>query len=128
MKIMIQGIHHVALKCSSQKEFEHVVGFYREVLGLTVRRAWDGGIMLDTGNGLLEIFPTGGDAAQEGALRHMAFATDSVDACVAAVRAAGYPITVEPKDIVIPSEPPLPARIAFCRGPLGEEIELFQEQ
>jgi glyoxylase I family protein len=58
----------------------------------------------------------------------MAFATDNVDDCVAAVRAAGYPITVEPKDITIPSEPPLPARIAFCRGPLGEEIELFQEQ
>lgn len=33
---------------------------------------------------------------------------------------------VEPKDIVIPSEPEYKARIAFGRGPLGEEIEFFR--
>ena len=32
------------------------------------------------------------------------------------------------RDIVITSEPPFPARIAFCRGPLQEEIEFFQEK
>ena len=47
-------------------------------------------------------------------LRRLAFAVKDVDACVEAVRAAGYEITVEPNDIVIPSNPPLPARIAFC--------------
>ena len=31
------------------------------------------------------------------------------------------------KDIVIPSSPELHARMAFCYGPLGEEIEFFQE-
>ena len=40
----------------------------------------------------------------------------------AAVRAAGYPITVEPNSLVIAD---LPARIAFCVGPLHEEIEFF---
>ena len=35
---------------------------------------------------------------------------------------------IEPKDIVIPSEPEYKARIAFGRGPLGEEIEFFQER
>ena len=30
-------------------------------------------------------------------------------------------------DIVIKSEPEFHARMAFCFGPLGEEIELFQE-
>ena len=32
------------------------------------------------------------------------------------------------RDIVIASEPPFPAKIAFCRGPLPEEIEFFQEK
>ena len=32
---------------------------------------------------------------------------------------------VEPKNIVIPSDPEYKARIAFGRGPLGEEIEFF---
>lgn len=32
------------------------------------------------------------------------------------------------RDIVIASEPPFPAGIAFCRGPLQEEIEFFQEK
>ena len=39
-----------------------------------------------------------------------------------------YPITVEPKDIVIPSQPEFPVRVAFCNGPVGEEIEFFQEK
>lgn len=54
--------------------------------------------------------------------------TDDVDGCVKAVREAGYPITVEPKDIVIPSQPEFPVRVAFCNGPTGEEIEFFQEK
>ena len=44
---------------------------------------------------------------------------------VEAVRKAGYEITMEPTDNCIPSNPPYPARIAFCIGPVGEEIEFF---
>ena len=44
-----------------------------------------------------------------------------------AVKAAGYEVFIEPKDIEIASIPAFPARIAFCKGPLGEEIELFEE-
>ncbi len=51
----------------------------------------------------------------------MAFAVKDVDACVEAVRAAGYEITAEPIDIVIGSIPSLPARIALCIGPVGEK-------
>ena len=32
------------------------------------------------------------------------------------------------KDIVIPSQPEFPVRVAFCNGPVGEEIEFFQEK
>lgn len=32
------------------------------------------------------------------------------------------------KDVLMLSEPPFPIRGAFCKGPLGEEIEFFQER
>jgi glyoxylase I family protein len=37
-------------------------------------------------------------------------------------------VTVEPVDKVIPSAPPYPVRLAFCIGPLGEEVEFFCER
>ena len=86
------------------------------------------GIMFDTGNGIVEIFNDGDGVLDKGVIRHFAFATDDVDACVEAVKAAGYEVFIEPKDIEIASIPVFPARIAFCKGPLGEDIELFQEK
>ncbi len=124
---MITGIHHIALKCRGIEEFNKTVAFYRDVLGLPVAREWGNGtaVMLDTGAGLLEIFSNAEDEPTVGAVRHFALATDDVDACIAAVRKAGYKVTVEPNDICIPSTPPYPARIAFCMGPIGEEVEFF---
>ncbi len=131
MGSLICGVHHVALKCDGTAEFEKTLHFYQDVLGLEPVRSWgegeNAGAMLSTGDGLLEIFASGRKLPQ-GAIRHFALRTERVDDCVAAVRAAGYPITVEPKDIVIASNPPFPARIAFCTGPVGEEIEFFQER
>lgn len=131
MESLICGIHHVALKCDGTAEFEKTLHFYQNVLGLEPVRSWgegeNAGAMLSTGDGLLEIFASGKKLPQ-GAIRHFALRTERVDDCIAAVRAAGYPITVEPKDIVIASNPPFPARIAFCTGPVGEEIEFFQER
>ena len=86
------------------------------------------GIMLDCGDGLLEIFANAADAPVEGALRHIAFATDDPDGCIAAARRAGYTVIEEPHDITIPAEVPFPARIAFCKGPVGEKIEFFCEK
>lgn len=131
MGSLICGIHHVALKCGGTAEFEKTLHFYQDVLGLEPVRSWgegeNAGAMLSTGDGLLEIFASG-EKLPKGAIRHFALRTERVDDCVAAVRAAGYPITVESKDIVIASNPPFPARIAFCTGPVGEEIEFFQER
>ena len=131
MGSLICGIHHVALKCDGTAEFEKTLHFYQNVLGLEPVRSWGegekAGAMLSTGDGLLEIFASGKKLPQ-GAIRHFALQTERVDDCIAAVRAAGYPITVEPKDIVIASNPPFPARIAFCTGPVGEQIEFFQEK
>ncbi|MDY3027565.1 MAG: VOC family protein [Candidatus Faecivicinus sp.] len=129
---MIKGVHHIALKCMGVEAFEKTVQFYRDVLGLRVVRAWGegegSGIMLTTGDAMLEIFASGTDLPGQGAIRHFALATDDVDACVRAVEAAGYEVFIQPKDIVIASTPEFPARIAFCHGPVGEEIEFFQER
>lgn len=127
--IKITGIHHLALKCQGVDEFNKTIHFYRDILGIPVARCWgdgeDAGIMLDTGAGLLEIFANASDTLGMGTIRHMALAVENVDDCVEAVRAAGYTITMEPTDICINSLPPYPARIAFCIGPVGEELEFF---
>lgn len=125
---LIKGIHHVSMKCSSTEEYEKTIDFYKNILGIPVIREWQAGIMLDTGNGIVEIFNDGDDAPGKGVIRHFAFATDNVDACVESVKAAEYEVFIEPKDIEIASTPAFPARIAFCKGPLGEEIELFEEK
>ena len=125
----ITGIHHIALKCCGIDEYNKTVEFYHDILGLPIARTWgegeNSGIMLDTGAGLFEIFANATDRPTMGALRHIALAVEDTDACVDAVRAAGYEITMEPCDICIGSVPPYPARIAFCIGPVGEEVEFF---
>ncbi len=129
----IKGIHHIAMKCDGVAEYEKTVTFYKSILGLSVARSWGegemSGIMLDTGAGLLEIFAkTDHVTKQNGIVRHFAFAVDNTDEIAKRVRNAGYEITIEPTDIVIKSNPPCPVRVAFCIGPLGEEIEFFEER
>ena len=129
---LIQGIHHVALKCSDVEEFEKAVEFYTKVLGLRVKRRWgegsDSGIMIDTGAGVVEIFAKNDGPLPQGTIRHFALKVKDADACAELVRAAGYPITDGPRDVVIKSDPPFPARVCFCLGAVGEEIEFFEEK
>ena len=124
---MIRGIHHVSMKCGDPEKFSEAYTFYTEVLGLKLLRSWDAGVMLDTGGGLLEIFNNGSGVPEIGAVRHFALAADDTDEIIEKVRKAGYEVFVGPKNIVIQSDPPFPARIAFFRGPLNEEVEIFQE-
>lgn len=132
MKQKIKGVHHIALKAKGLEKFEKLVAFYRDILGMPTVREWgegeNRGVMLSTGDGLMELFANAPDELSAGAVRHIALATDDVDGCIEAVRAAGYEITMEPRDIVIASNPPFPARIAFCIGPVGEEVEFFCEK
>lgn len=44
------------MKCGTAEELAKVREFYIELLGLKVIREWAEGMMIDTGNGLLEIF------------------------------------------------------------------------
>ena len=125
---MVTGIHHISMKCGTEAEFGKAKEFYLGVLGFSVAREWPEGIMIDTGSGLLEIFRNGEGVRNKGAIRHIAFSADDVDEIIGRVRKAGYEVFIEPNDLVIRSDPPFHVRMAFCRGPLGEEIEFFQEK
>lgn len=126
----IDGVHHIALKARPE-EYDRTVAFYTEILGMETARSWGGGdqrgIMIDTGDGtVMEITSNGdGEAAEGAAIKHFALATSKVDELVKRVREAGYSITVEPADASLPCDPPYDIRIAFCIGPVGEEIEFF---
>ena len=122
---MITGIHHISMKCGPAEEFEKAKDFYLNILGFHIKREWPGGMMIDAGNCLLEIFSNGPGIRTKGAIRHIAFETDDVDGIVQKVKASGHEVFIEPNDIVINSDPEYPARMAFCYGPLGEEIEFF---
>jgi len=132
MKPKITGVHHIALKAQGEEKYTELLEFYHGILGMPIVREWESGggraSMVDTGAGMLELFSTAPDKLGEGALRHLAFAVEDTDACIEAVRAAGYEVTMEPTDIIISSEPPYPARIAFCVGPVGESVEFFKER
>lgn len=125
---MITGIHHVSLRCETEEDKTRVHSFYGDVLGLPLKREWAGGAMFDTGAGLIEVFYNRPRVEEAGSVQHFALATDDVDDIIARVKAAGYEVTVEPRDGEIPSDPVFPIRMAFCVGPLGEVIEIFHER
>ncbi|MBR4446427.1 MAG: VOC family protein [Solobacterium sp.] len=124
----IKGIHHVSMRCSDAECYEKAIAFYTNVLGLPVYRKWETGILLDTGCGYVEIFNNNTGTKDIGAVRHFALAADNVDAIVQRVQDAGYEVFDGPRDIIIHSDPEVHARIAFCRGELNEEIELFDQK
>jgi glyoxylase I family protein len=134
--LMITGIHHVSLKCNGMEQFNKTVDFYTNLLGLKVLRQWgegdDSAVMLEIGGNILEIFATGQSGDQTGSINHFAFYTDDPAAWIEKVRAAGYLITQEPKkmDVTLTGAnagEPYPLFVAFCVGPIGEEIEFFSE-
>ena len=130
--VKIKGIHHVAIKANGEEQFNKTISFYKDILGLPLIRSWEKGgalcTMLDTGCGILELFSNADSEPELGPIRHIAFNVESVDDCIEAVRAAGYEITVEPKDVDIPSNPVFPIRVGFCIGAAGEEVEFFSEK
>ncbi len=129
---LIKGLHHVALRCVGEEEMNKAIAFYTDILGLKLIRRWgsgrEAGCMLDTGDRIIEMFADAEPGRSIGQVDHLALAADDVDACIEAVRKAGFSVTQEPQDLVIPSEPPLPIRCAFCVGAAGESIEFFCEK
>lgn len=124
---MIKGIHHVSIKCIKE-DYEKVRSFYTDVLGLKILRQWPDGAMLGIGGDIVEIFNNGTERLPKGVITHIAFFTDDPDELAKRVKDAGYEVFMEPTDKIIPSEIPYPIRVAFCHGPIGEEIEFFAER
>lgn len=128
MQRLIKGLHHAALNCTNPEDKERAVDFYVNVLGLRADRRSANITMVDTGCGCIEIFANDKEELPQGVVKHFAFAVDDTDACVKAVTEAGYEVFDGPRDVCMPFDPPVPARIAFMYGPLGEVIEFFQEK
>lgn len=121
----IYRIHHVSLKAQSREKLDEAVAFYCDILGLSVYRQWDNGVLIDIGGSFIEIF-TSDIKFESGIIKHFALETDDVDKCVESVREKGYRVLIEPNNREIPSAPPVKLRMAFVEGALGEEIEFFK--
>ena len=132
MEKLITSLAHVALKCNGKAQHDKAIKFYTEVLGLKILRTWgendNTATMIDTGNGIIEIFSDAKEDLDYGIIYHLALATNDVDECIKRVKQAGFEVIKEPTDITIPSNPPYPVRIAFCKGAVNEEIEFFMQR
>ena len=125
-----RGLHHVSLKACGEEQFRQVLAFYRDVLGCPLVRAWGegtlSGAMLDLGGALLEVTASGAPGLEKGVFGHIAFAAEDVDAVTQRVHRAGFEVFMEPSDRNLGGV--WPVRVAFCRGPAGEDVEFFQER
>ncbi len=129
-KIKGCGFHHVSMKV---KNLETSIKFYK-ALGFVEKVSWGEApkktVLLDTGDGnYFEISQGEPDQVWgEGVFRHLALRADDCAAALELARKAGAEVTVEPRDVTLKSDPPIPIRIAFFKGPDGELIELFQNE
>ena len=130
-KIENVGIHHLALAAS---DYEKSCKFYETGLGFVKIAEWGEGTgriaLYDIGNGsCFEIFANGSKEPQVNArFAHFAFATTNPDKAYENAIKAGAESHIEPKDVALQSKPPIPARLAFVKGPDGELLEFFHQQ
>jgi len=123
------GFHHVSMKV---RDLKKSLKFYIEGLGFVEKVSWGEEprktVLLDTGDGNYFEISQGdpNQVCEDGVFQHIALRTNDCDAAINAARAAGAEVTVETKDVNLPSNPPLKVRIAFFKGPDGEVIEFFQ--
>lgn len=129
MSKVIKGVHHIAVKPTAEK-YRETVDFYTKLLGMEPVKSWGDPqypcLMLSCGdNTCMEILKADEESVPGGKFCHVAFATEQVDELIASVRKAGYPIKMEPSDVELGGTP---CRVAFCYGPVGEEIEFFWQK
>ena len=122
---LIKGLHHISMKTCNDEEYRRARSFYVDLLGLRIVKECEACLLLDTGSGIVEIFRNGIEPLEQGVIRHYAFAVDDVAACASLVEQAGYEVFVQPKSVNIGGDESFRAEVAFCKGPLGEEIEFF---
>jgi len=125
----ISAIHHVAIICSDYRRSKH---FYTQVLGLSVlaevyreaRRSYKLDLALP-GGGQIELFsfpdpPPRPSYPEACGLRHLAFAVDDIDACVAELQAQS--IAVE----AVRVDEYTGRRYTFFADPDGLPIEFYE--
>lgn len=124
------GLHHICLKANGKEEFDKALAFYRDTFELPVLRTWGegnaSGAMLQMDGIVLEMVAGGEDSTPNSYWRHIALrcaSPEEVDAEAARLAALGYPTTKGPFSKNLGGDYPI--HVAFCEGPLGEEIEFF---
>ena len=125
------GAHHIAVQT---RDWEGSLRLYRDVLGMAVAAEFGTPerkvALLDMGDGShVELIqstataPGPDDRTPTAPLTHLALATTATRAALERVRAAGFEVTTEARDVDLNG---LLATIAFFRGPSGESIEFFE--
>ncbi len=125
----LNGIHHVAVICS---DYERSLKFYTEVLGMTVmaeryreaRQSHKTDLALG-GKYCIELFsfpspPPRPSYPEAAGLRHLAFATDDLDACIRHLEGCG--VEHEP----VRTDEYTRKRFVFFADPDGLPIELYE--
>lgn len=124
---IVEKIHHVSIKTTSKEKLEEAIYFYCDILGFSVFRKWETGVLIDTRGGYIEIM-LAESPLDTGLIKHFALGTSNVDGCVKLVEKHGYNVFIQPNDKTIMSDPPVELRMAFMVGPLGEQIEFFHQK
>ena len=121
---------HMALAVS---DFERSLTFYR-ALGLTPYVMWGEGreriALLDIGDGSkLELFAKGEEGGTDAKWLHLAFGVENVDEAYRTALAAGAVSVTPPTDMPLASSPKrITLRVAFVKGPDGEQLEFCKER
>ncbi len=121
--------HHIGI---TARDIDKSIEFYK-LLGFKESKAWGEGrkrvVMLESDEGdIVELIADGEDLLPEGAFRHLALKVDNTRELFKKIKAHGAEVLSEPRDMNLPSIPPVPVTLAFFKGPDGEIIELFQER
>jgi catechol 2,3-dioxygenase-like lactoylglutathione lyase family enzyme len=129
------GYAHMAI---AAKDFDKSLAFYK-ALGMTVYTAWGEGdsriALLYTGNGdLIELFAKpdlntdkAATPADGNPFLHFAFSAQNVDEAYRIALEAGATSVKGPCEVPLDSHPlRLTLRVAFVKGPSGEELEFFK--
>jgi glyoxylase I family protein len=120
----ILATHHIAL---STTHFARLRDFYTETLGLSILGGFPEHhiLFLDAGTTAIELIEEteAETRASAGGWAHIALEVADVDATYVVLSARGVPFHIPPEDF----PPDAPAvRIAFCKDPEGNVIELLQ--
>ena len=129
------GYAHMAI---AAKDFDKSLTFYK-ALGMKVYTQWGEGdsriALLDTGNGdLIELFAKPdlntdkvATTADVNPFLHFAFSAQNVDEAYRIALEAGATPLKPPAELPLKAHPIcLTLRIAFVKGPSGEELEFFK--